>query len=175
MKNSHLFRRVDSLSEKLADKTTGNLVHIDFDSFSEEEKRLFRKVDEIQEKFLQTGSMAPAAENFELIYKNLEVILRRVREMYCYVVPMVLGCDGTKEIVEYFFRLHFNSFEADLTDCLTRVGAWSEKERDEFVLDLRKKGPILFRIPRGFGDYDGKEFIDLNNSKDLEKGVVNGE
>ena len=89
--------------------------------------------------------------------------------------PMVLGCDSSNEIVEYFFRLHFYNFEADLTDCLAQVNKWSEKDREEFLLDLRKNGGVFFRIPRGFGDFDGKEFSDLNNSKDLEKGVVDGE
>jgi hypothetical protein len=156
LKNAHLFRRLDSLCDKLADKTTGNLVHIDFDSFSEEEKRLFRKCDEIEAKFLQTGSMEPFAENFELICKNLEVILRRVRDMYCYVVPMVLGCDGSKDIVEYFFKLHFYNFEVDLSECLSHVRVWSEKEKGEFLSVMAKNEPAFFRIPRGFNDRNRK-------------------
>ena len=40
------------------------MVHIDFDSFSEEEKRLFRKVDEIEAEIsANRQSMEPAAEN----------------------------------------------------------------------------------------------------------------
>jgi len=147
---------LESLGEKLADKNAGHIIHIDFDSFSEEEKRLFCKVDEIEEKFLQTGSMEPEAENFELICKNLEVILRRVREMYCYVVPMVLGSDGSKEIVEYFFKLHFYNFEADLAECLRNVRAWTEKDRGEFLSDLQKNGSFFYRIPRGFNDSNQK-------------------
>ena len=113
----------------------------------------FCKVDEIEEKFLQTGSMEPVAEYFELICKNLEVILRRVREMYCYVVPMVLGSDGSKEIVEYFFKWHF---EADLAECLRNVRTWTEKDRGEFLSDLQKNGSFFCRIPRGFNDSDQK-------------------
>jgi hypothetical protein len=156
LKNAHLFRRVESLGEKLADKNAGHMIHIDFDSFSEEEKSLFCKVDEIEAKFLQTGSMEPFAENFELVLKNLEVILRRVREMYCYVVPMVLGCDGSKEIVEYFFRWHFDNFEADLAECLRNVNTWTEKDRCEFLSDLQKNGSFFYRIPRGFNDRNRK-------------------
>jgi hypothetical protein len=174
LKAWQLNRRVNRLSEQLANSIHSE-IKLDFDSFSEAEKLLFRKVDEIAEKYRQTGSVELLVENSDLISKNLEVILSRVGELYCYVVSMVLRCDVSSEVVEYFFRLHFTNFEADLTDCLAQVGAWSEKDREEFVLDLRKNGPILFRIPRGFGDYDGKEFSDLNNSKDLEKGVVVGE
>jgi hypothetical protein len=169
LNNMALFKRVESLCEKLRDKSSGNILRIDFDSFSEEEKHLFRKVDEIEEKYLQTGSIENLAENFELICKNLEVIFRRVRELYCYVVPMVLGSDGTSEIVEHFFRLHFYNFEADLTECLAHVRTWSEKDREEFLLDLKKNGPIFFRIPRGFGDHNDEKVNKLDNSNDLGK------
>ena len=174
MKPWQLNRRVNRLSEQLADPIH-NQIKLDVGSFSEAEKTLFRKVDEIEEKYRQTGSMEGLVENSDLISKNLEVFLMRVRELYCYAVPIVLGCDETNEVVEYFFRLHFYNFEADLTECLAQVNKWPKKDREKFLLDLRKNGPILFRIPRGFGDHDGKELCNLNNSKDLKKGVVDGE
>jgi hypothetical protein len=124
-----LNRRVDDLSEKLKDTTLGSVIRLDFDSFSEAEKLAFSKVDEIGEKYRQTGSEAVFAENADLISKNLEIIFRRVTELYCYVVPMVLGCGGSQEIVEYFFKLHFYNFEADLNECLANVRKWSEKDR----------------------------------------------
>ena len=150
MKNAHLFRRLDSLGEKLADKNSGGMVHLDFESFSEEEKRLFRRVDEIEAKYLQSGSWEP--EGDELLHKNLEVILRRVREIYCFTVPLALGSYATREIVEYFFKLHFLNFEADLAECLSHVRTWKEKDQSDFLADLAENGPRFFRIPRGFND-----------------------
>jgi hypothetical protein len=167
-------RKLNRLSEQLADPIHTQ-IKIDVKTISEAEKILFLKVDEIEEKYRETGSVEVLVENSDLISKNLEVFLTRVRELYCYVVPMVLGCDSSNEIVEYFFRLHMCNFEADLTDCLMQVNKWSEKDREDFVLDLRKNGAVFFRIPRSLGDYDGEEFSDLNNSLDLEKGVVDGE
>ena len=120
---------MDDLSEKLKDTTLGSVIHVDFDSFSEAEKLVFRKVDEIGEKYRQTGSEGVLRENADLISKNLEIIFRRVTELYCYVVPMVLGSGGSQEIVEYFFKLHFYNFEADLNECLANVRKWSEKDR----------------------------------------------
>jgi hypothetical protein len=99
--------RIDDLSEKLEDTTLGSIVRLDFNSFSEAEKLAFSKVGEIVEKYRQTGSEDALVENTDLISKNLEIIFRRVTELYCYVVPMVLGCGGSQEIVEYFFKLHF--------------------------------------------------------------------
>ena len=143
MKPWQLNRKLNRLSEQLADPIHTE-IKLDVNSFSEAEKLLFRKVDEIAEKYRQTGSIEVLVENSDLISKNLEVFLMRVRELYCYAVPMVLGCDETNEIVEYFFRLHFYNFEADLTECLAQVSKWSEKDREEFLLDLRKNGAIFF-------------------------------
>ena len=117
------------MGEKLKDTTLGNVIRLDFDSFSEAEKLAFSKVGEIVEKYRQTGSEDALVENTDLISKNLEIIFRRVTELYCYVVPMVLGCGGSQEIVEYFFKLHFYNFEADLNECLANVRKWSEKDR----------------------------------------------
>ena len=124
-------------------------IKIDVNSFSEAEQLLFRKVDEIEEKYRETGSIEVLAENSDLIFKTLEVLLMRIRELYCYAVPMVLGCDETNEIVEYFFRLHFYNFEVDLTDCLAQVNEWSESDRDEFLLDSKEKWMRLFSDSKG--------------------------
>ena len=129
MRKLGLNGRIDDLSEKLEDTTLGSVVRLDFDSFSEAEKLAFSKVGEIGEKYRQTGSEAVLAENADLISKNVEIIIKRVTELYCYVVPMVLGCGGSQEIVEYFFKLHFYNFEADLNECLANVRKWSEKDR----------------------------------------------
>lgn len=169
MNNLKLTKRVESLCEKLRDNSSENILQIDFNSFSEAEKILFHKVDEIEEEYRKTGSVELLAENSDLISKNLEVILRRVTELYCYVVPMVLGSDGSYEIVKYFFKLHFYNFEADLIECLAHVRTWSKKDREEFLLDLRKNGAFFFRIPRGFSEYNDKGYTDLNNSKNLDK------
>jgi hypothetical protein len=171
MKPWQLNRRINGVSEKLRDTTSGSILRLDFDSFSDSEKLLFHKVDEIDEKYRQTGSEEVLVENSDLIFKNLEIILKRVTELYCYVVPMVLGSDGSHEIVEYFFKLHFYNFEADLSECLTHVRSWSEKDREEFLLDLKKNGSMYFRIPRGFNDHNDRSFSDMSNSKDLVKQV----
>ncbi len=135
MKPWQLDNRVNNLTKQLADPINPG-IKIDFNSFSEAEKLLFAKVDEIEEKYRQTGSEELLVENADLIFKNLEVMLRRITELYCFVVPMVLGCDGTHDIVEYFFRLHFYNFQDDLSECLAHVRKPG----------LRKIGKSFFRI-----------------------------
>ena len=93
-------------------------------------------------------------------------MLRRITELYCFAVPMVLGYDGTHDIVEYFFRLHFYNFQADLTECLENVRkTWTEKDMEEFPSDIKQNGAPFYRIPRGFNAYNNKELGELNNSK----------
>jgi hypothetical protein len=80
---------------------------------------------------------------------------------------MVLGSGGSYEIVEYFFKLHFYNFEADLIECLANVRKWSEKDREDFLLDLKQNGSMFFRIPRGFTEHSavkGKKRKEEKNS-----------
>ena len=166
MKASDLIKRVDGLSEKFNETKPAGMVHLDFDSFSEAEKLLLQKVREIEEKYLHTGSEENLIENAKLVFKSMEIIYTRVRELYCHVTPIILRCGEDKEIVEHFFRLHFYNFESDIVECLTRVQSWTEKDREKFVRNLRKYGPLYFRIPRGFNEENNESFLDLNNSKD---------
>jgi hypothetical protein len=166
MKTWQLDRKVNDLSEKLMVDALSAEGRLDFGaSFSDAEKALLEKVGGIEEKYRQSGSVELLLENSGLISKSLEVILRHIEELYCSTVPLVLGGSERDEIVEYFFRLHYRNFEADLSECLAKVGKWSEKERGEFLLDLRKNGAPLFRIPRGFDDIADEKDDNSDNSK----------
>jgi hypothetical protein len=155
--NLKITKRIDGLNEKLKDGS-GEMIKIDYNSFSEAERLLFAKVDEIEAEYRQTGSEEILAKNQNLIDKNIEIIHRRVEELYCYMAPLALGCDGTHEIVEYFFNLHFYNFQADLLECLSHFRkTWDKKDREEFLLDLKKNGAQYYRIPRGFNQYNCKK------------------
>jgi hypothetical protein len=168
LKTWSLTRKIDCLSEKLADSSHPE-VRLDVDSFCEAEKILFRRVDEIAEEYRQTGSAELLLENSDLISKNLEVFLKRVRELYCYAVPKVLGCGEADGVVEYFFRLLFINFEVDLKECLAQVRLWSEKDRAEFALDLKNNNRVFFRIPRGLNDVDDLDISEDSGNRMEEK------
>ena len=128
---------------------SSDVIRLDFDSFSEPEKQLFRKIWEIQEKY---GSSPPAdviEANAELVFKAREIIGRRVTELFMFVMKELLGGD---EVEEWYFKLHFYNFFEDLKECLANVRKWSEKDREEFLRDMKRDGMInkVFRIPRGF-------------------------
>lgn len=150
MKSRHLNRRVDDLSEKLK-HVSSDVIRLDFDSFTEPEKQLFRKIWEIQQEY---GSSPPAdviEANKEFIFKVRDVIYRRVLELFMFVMGEVLGGD---EIEIWYFKLHFYNFFEDLSDCLKNVRKWSEKDREEFLRDMKQNDMMnkVFRIPRGLKD-----------------------
>ena len=171
VRNFILAKRIDNLTNKITDPDTERLIRLDFESFSEAEKILFRKVDEIYEESQKTGNEEILHKNAELLLKPSEILLRRITELYCRVSTTALACYEKKEIVNYFFKLHFCNFETDLAECLAQVHTWTDEDREEFVSDLRKNGAIFFEIPGRFGDSNGKKFSDLNNSKDLVEDV----
>ena len=150
MKSRRLDRRVGALSEKLK-HVSSDVIRIDFNSFNEPEKQLFRKIWEIEQKY---GSSPPAdviEANKEFFFKAREVISRRVLELFMFVMGEVLGGD---EIEEWYFKLHFYNFFQDLSDCLKNVRKWSEKDREDFLIDMKQNGMMnkVFRIPRSLKD-----------------------
>lgn len=155
-----------ALSEKLK-PVSSDVIRLDFDSFSEPEKQLFRKIWEIQQEY---GSSPPAdviEANKEFVFKASEVLSWRVLELFMFVIKELLRHD---EIEEWYFKLHFYNFFEDLAECLANVRKWSEKDREEFLGDMKRDNMInkVFRIPRGFNDRNTVK------SKNRQKGKADG-
>jgi len=152
MKSWHLDRRANALSEKLK-SVSSDVIRIDFDSFCEPEKQLFRKIWEIEQEY---GFSPPAdviEANAELVSKAREIIGWRVIELFMFVMKELLGRD---EIEEWYFKLHFYNFLEDLKNCLENVRKWSDKDREEFLRDMKRDNMInkVFRIPRSLNDHN---------------------
>lgn len=150
MKTCELEKRVSDLSERLKNVPCDG-IRLDFDSFTEPEKQLFSKIWEIGQKY---GFSPPAdvlEANAELVFKAREIIARRVTELFMFVMEQLLGRD---EVEEWYFKLHFYNFFEDLKECLANVRMWSEKDREEFLRDMKQSDMMnkVFRIPRGFSD-----------------------
>ena len=169
MDNLKLVKRINSLTEKINDNDNAAIIHFDFNSFSDAEKTLFRKVNKIENEFQETGNEDILLKNADLMLKPSEILVKRTTELYCHVLPTVLGYFENRELVDFFFKLHFYNFETDLAECLENVSTWTDKDKEEFLIDLKKSGTQLFRIPRGFDKNYCKELIDLINSKELDE------
>jgi hypothetical protein len=159
-----LDRRVDALSEKLK-PVSSDVIRIDFDSFSEPEKQLFMKIWEIEEKYGFSPSADVIEANTELIFKAREIIGWRVIEVFVFVMKEFLGHD---EIEEWYFKLHFYNFLEDLKNCLENVRKWSDKDREEFLRDMKRDDMInkVFRIPRGLNDHNTVKSKNRQKGKD---------
>jgi hypothetical protein len=154
LKPWQLDRKIAALSEKM-NTIQSDVVRLDFDSFSESERQLFNKIWEIQKEYGLNPPADVIETNKELTFKALEVIFRRVLELFLFTVPKAFCWD---EIEEWYFKLHFYNFFEDLEECLERVRRWSEKDREEFLRDLKESGMIdkVFRIPHSSGTEDLK-------------------
>ena len=116
-----MFKRVENIAEKLKDPAANSLLRIDVNSWSEAEKALFQKGDEVIEEYRRTGNIDVLEKNgdIDIIYKNIEVVWKRITDLYCYTVPKAInGITGLNhEIVNYLFKLHFLNFEIDVLSC----------------------------------------------------------
>jgi hypothetical protein len=150
LKSWYLNRRVGALAEKLK-PVSSDVIRLDFDSFSEPEKQLFNRIREIEQKYGSSPPVDVIEANWELIFKAREIIAWRVIELFMFVMKELLGAD---EIEEWYFKLHFFNFFEDLKDCLTNVRKWSEKDREEFLRDMKQNDMMnkVFRIPRSLND-----------------------
>ena len=169
MDNLKLTKRIDGLSEKINADDNAPIIHLDFNSFSDAEKALFRKVEEIEYEFQKTGNIDVLLKNAEFMLKPSEILVKRTTELYCYVLPAILGYFQNRELVDFFFKLHFYNFETDLAECLEHLRTWTDKDTKEFLTDLKKNGIQLFRIPRGFDKDYSRELCDLINSKEIDE------
>jgi len=140
------------LSEKLK-PVSSDVIRLDFDSFTEPEKQLFRKIWEIEREYGVSPPADVIEANKEFIFKASEVIAWRVIELFMFVMKELLGGD---EIEEWYFKLHFFNFFEDLSECLANVRRWSEKDREEFLRDMNQDDMMnkVFRIPRGSSTED---------------------
>ena len=157
MKNDQIAKRIEEIDKKLQDPAQLP-VRIDYDSFSEAEKKLFEAVVKIQLQDQQTGNQTLIDENNAYFNKVIEVMYDRIRELYCNTIPTALAGFTLLDfdVINYYFKLHFLNFETDLCECLQNLSRWTEKDQQEFVDDLKKNGTHYFRIPRGFNDRNRK-------------------
>ena len=71
--------------------------------------------------------------------------------------------------VDYFFKLHFYNFDADLAECLAHLRTWTDRDTEEFLLDLKEHGANFFRIPKGYSEPNYKEVSASQNLEELNQ------
>jgi hypothetical protein len=135
MRPSQLTKRINDLSEKLKPVATEG-IRIDFESFTEPEKLVLLKNFELQDKYGSKWPREVILANKELILKANEIAAKRVTELFQFVMPRALMLD---EVEQFFFDLHLSLFLERLTECLKNVKKWPEKDKADFLKDIREK------------------------------------
>ena len=118
MKGGNLERRVRDLSDKINDVPLGGGVRLDYESFSESEKLLFRKAQEVMEEYRRTHNDVFLEKNADLLVKQFEVAFNRLNQLYCELGPALIAWDRIDdyEVFEFYFKLHMMFFHQELAE-----------------------------------------------------------
>ena len=141
MKTRIIDKRLRDLSRKLEDLPPP-VPMLNFDaSFTEPEKKLIIKVQEVLDEYELSPRLSLLKENQEYFSKVIEVASWRVFELFKSVVVRNMGGG---ELAEIYFGLAFLDFMRELKRCRPSVDKWNlEKEllRKKANEDLATKVP----------------------------------
>ena len=157
MKAHKMNEKLKHIAENMEDLPIEGTTKIDPNCLTERERKLFRKFDEIQDKYAPNlPPLDVLYENRELFNKATEIIVRRTMDLFTTVVSKAFLGD---EIEEWYFKLHFYNFMKDWTDCMNNVQKWTEEDRDEWKKDMKESGMIdkVYRLPRGWSEEDKRK------------------
>lgn len=135
-----LSRRVDELSAKLPDEPEERIGRFDISTFTEQEKVLLSKVDELHQKYGVGYNPEMTEEDIRLIFKASDMLLDYAVGTF---KEALVGCVGTGSDVEtWYFNLFFYNFMMDLIDCFSWLRTWAPEKRKGFVEDLQNSGGV---------------------------------
>jgi hypothetical protein len=109
-------------------------IRIDFNSFTEPEQLVLLKNFELDDKYRSRWTREAILENKELILKGNHIIISRIIELFLFAMPRALMLD---EVEQWFFKFHFNSFLELWIECQKNVSKWSQKDREDFLRDMK--------------------------------------
>ncbi|MGD0405457.1 MAG: hypothetical protein ABSB10_02230 [Candidatus Bathyarchaeia archaeon] len=147
MKSWQLDRKVKGLSGKLDDSAKTE-TRLDYNCFSEPERKLLDKVQEIVDEYAPASPPQDVIEkNADLWYKGLEIFGRRTTELFVEIMPASLCCD---ELEEWYFKIYFYNFLYDWLESVQKVREMPKEKREALILERREMGLLdrVFRLHR---------------------------
>lgn len=147
MKPWQLNRKVEGLSTKI-DSPVQTETRFDINCFSEPERHLLNKIQEITDRY--APAMPPKdfiEKNANLWYKGLEIFGRRATELFVGIVPASFCCD---ELEEWYFKIYFHNFMLDWLEQVGQLREMPKEKRDALLLERREMGLLdrVFRLKR---------------------------
>jgi hypothetical protein len=146
MKSFFLSKRVDELSMKLVDEPKEHIARFDADSFTEPEKLLFRRIEELQ---AEHGVKLPPdilEANKGIIFKAQNIIFKYCVETFRFSMHCFMDADSQRD--KNLFDLFFYSFMLETKRCLKEA---QQTKTEEEYFDLMDKYDF-FRKLASFAD-----------------------
>lgn len=147
MKSWQLDRRVDSLSQEIADSAKTE-TRIDVNCLSQPERELFETIDEIIQQYKPANPPKDVIEkNANLWYKGLEIFGRRATELFVDVMPTSICCN---ELEEWYFKLYFHNFLLDWMESVQKLRDMPKEKQNALLVERREMGLLdkVFRLHR---------------------------
>ena len=147
MKPWQLNKKINGLSNQL-DSSIETETRIDISSFSEAERILLDKVQEIVDKYAPATPPKDVIEkNADLWYKGLEIFGRRATELFVDVVSDSFCCD---ELEKWYFKLYFYNFCLDWQESMQQLRKIPKEQHDTLLCERREMGLLdkVFRLKR---------------------------
>jgi hypothetical protein len=144
-----LNRKIGCLSQEITDPSRTE-TRIDVTSLSEPERQLFRRINEIIEKYKPANPPDDVIEkNRDLWNKALEIFARRALELFVGVMPASLCCD---ELETWYFKLYFHNFWLDWLESVYEVRNMPKEQREALISERREMGMLdgVFRFPKSW-------------------------
>ena len=147
MKPWQLNRKVKGLSNRIDDSAKTE-TKIDINCFSEPERKLLDKVQEIVDKYAPAIPPQDVIEkNSDLWFKGLEIFGKRATELFVEVIPASFCCD---ELEEWYFKLYFHNFMLDWLESVEQLRKMPKEQREALLCERREMGILdrVFRLSR---------------------------
>jgi hypothetical protein len=147
LKSWQLNKKINGLSNRI-DSSIETEIRFDINSFSEPERKLLDKVQEIIDKYSPAIPPQDVIEkNADLWYKGLEIFARRATELFVEIMPVPLCCD---ELEEWYFKMYFYNFLCDWLESVERVHKMPKEKREGLISERREMGLLdrVFRLHR---------------------------
>jgi len=148
MKPEQLAKRIKELSAKLTFVPSEG-IRIDFSSFTSPEQLVLLKNAELDERYRNRWTDQAVLENKELLVKGNQIVINRVVELFLFALPRALMLD---EVEQWFFQKHFDLFLEGWIICKDNLSCWSEKNRQDFLLELKTNSTM--KRGKSYGEED---------------------
>ena len=158
MKPWQLNRKIKGLSNRINDSAKTE-TRFDINCFSEPERQLLDKVQEIIDKYAPGIPPKDVIEkNSDLWYKGLEIFGRRATELFVEIIPASFCCD---ELETWYFKIYFHNFWLDWLESVEQVRKMTKEQREALTLERRKMGMLdrVFRLHRNQPETTKKQKI----------------